>query len=210
MTDLVSSFARAAEENAAVVHGPVDAADVSALVARLVGAAPVAVDDDPWLRALGVHERCTAAGADVLDPRRDAATWRSRLPAVAAGVTGARLAVAELGVVAIAAGPGCPRATSLVPPRHVCVVPCDRIVATLGDAFAAVRDDLPILIASGSADPLAGGGDLVQLLGQRYRDAGLTDVTVTVYPEARHEIFNETNRDEVTADVVAWLQAHAG
>ena len=72
-----------------------------------------------------------------------------------------------------------------------------------------VRDDLPILIASGSADPLAGGGDLVQLLGQRYRDAGLTDVTVTVYPEARHEILNETNRDEVTADVVAWLRAHA-
>ena len=34
------------------------------------------------------------------------------------------------------------------------------------------------------------------------------DVTVRVYPEARHEIFNETNRDEVTADVIDWLQAH--
>ena len=30
-------------------------------------------------------------------------------------------------------------------------------------------------------------------------------MTVTLYPGARHEIFNETNRDEVTADVVAWL-----
>jgi alpha-beta hydrolase superfamily lysophospholipase len=70
-----------------------------------------------------------------------------------------------------------------------------------------VRSDLPILIASGTNDPLAGGGQLVELLGQRYRDAGLTDVTVTTYPDARHEILNETNRDEVTADLVGWLVA---
>jgi alpha-beta hydrolase superfamily lysophospholipase len=74
--------------------------------------------------------------------------------------------------------------------------------------LAKVRSDLPILIASGSDDPLAGGGELVQLLGQRYRDAGISDVTVLVYPGGRHEILNETNRDEVTADIVAWLTAH--
>ena len=45
-------------------------------------------------------------------------------------------------------------------------------------------------------------------MGQRYRDAGLTDVTVRLYPEARHEIFNETNRDEITAFVINWLNAH--
>ena len=75
--------------------------------------------------------------------------------------------------------------------------------------LAGIRRNLPILIASGDADPLAGGGALVQLLGQRYRDAGLADVTVTLYPAARHEILNETNRAEVTADIVAWLRAHA-
>ncbi len=82
--------------------------------------------------------------------------------------------------------------------------------ATLADpgALAAIRPDLPLLIVSGSDDPLAGGGQLVQVLGQRYRDAGLADVTVTLYDGARHEILNETNRDEVTADVVAWLRAH--
>ena len=64
-------------------------------------------------------------------------------------------------------------------------------------------------IASGDADPLAGGGALVQLLGQRYRDAGLADVTVTLYRAARHEILNETNRGEVTADIIAWLRIHA-
>ncbi|MDJ0770525.1 MAG: alpha/beta hydrolase [Ilumatobacter sp.] len=75
--------------------------------------------------------------------------------------------------------------------------------------LAGIRDDLPILVASGSDDPLAGGGQLVELLGQRYRDAGVTDVTVTVYPGARHEILNETNRDDVTADIVDWLSRHA-
>jgi alpha-beta hydrolase superfamily lysophospholipase len=82
--------------------------------------------------------------------------------------------------------------------------------ATLADpaSLARLRPDLPILVASGSADPLAGGGDLVRVLAQRYRDAGVQDVTVRVYPDARHEIFNETNRDEVTRDVIAWLDAH--
>lgn len=75
--------------------------------------------------------------------------------------------------------------------------------------LAGIRSDLPILIASGDADPLAGGGALIELLGQRYRDAGIADVTVKLYPAARHEILNETNRDEVTADIVAWLRDHA-
>jgi alpha-beta hydrolase superfamily lysophospholipase len=74
--------------------------------------------------------------------------------------------------------------------------------------LARIRSDLPILIASGKADPLSGGGQLVELLGQRYRDAGLADVTVTVYDGARHEIFNEVNREDITADVVRWLVQH--
>ncbi len=81
---------------------------------------------------------------------------------------------------------------------------------TLADptALAGIRSDLPLLIVSGSDDPLAGGGQLVEVLGQRYRDAGLADVTVRLYDGARHEILNEINRDEVTADVVAWIDAH--
>lgn len=81
---------------------------------------------------------------------------------------------------------------------------------TLADpeALKAIRSDLPILIASGAADPLAGGGQLVQVLAHRYREAGVTDVTVKVYDGARHEIFNESNRDAITADVIAWLAAH--
>ena len=81
---------------------------------------------------------------------------------------------------------------------------------TLADptALASIRSDLPLLVVSGSEDPLAGGGQLVETLGRRYRDAGLHDVTVKLYDGARHELLNEINRDEVTSDVVAWLDAH--
>ncbi|MDH1901846.1 lysophospholipase [Comamonas aquatica] len=97
-------------------------------------------------------------------------------------------------------------------------VPADVIPALFAPAprvgdpvlLAGIRRDLPVLIASGDADPLAGGGALIELLGQRYREAGLADVTVKLYPGGRHEILNETNRDEVSADIVAWLRAHAG
>ncbi|MFV0306866.1 MAG: lysophospholipase [Desertimonas sp.] len=72
--------------------------------------------------------------------------------------------------------------------------------------LSAIRADLPILLQSGDADPLAGGGPLLEMLGERYRDAGVRDVTVKLYPGARHEVFNETNRDEVTDDLLGWLE----
>lgn len=73
--------------------------------------------------------------------------------------------------------------------------------------LAGIRSDLPLLLTSGTDDPLAGGGQLVELVGQRYRDAGVRDLTVQLYPGARHEILNETNRGEVTTDVINWLTA---
>jgi alpha-beta hydrolase superfamily lysophospholipase len=73
------------------------------------------------------------------------------------------------------------------------------------EALAGIRPDLPVLLVSGDADPLAGGGRLIEVLGERYRAAGVTDVTVRLFPGARHEVFNETNRDEVTDYVIDWL-----
>ena len=73
--------------------------------------------------------------------------------------------------------------------------------------LAGIRSGLPLLLTSGTDDPLAGGGQLVELVGQRYRDAGVRDLTVQLYPGARHEILNETNRGEVTTDVINWLTA---
>ena len=73
------------------------------------------------------------------------------------------------------------------------------------DALAAIRADLPVLVAVGSMDPVNAGLALAQPVVDRFSGAGLQDVTLTVYPDARHEIFNETNRAEVLDDVVGWL-----
>lgn len=75
----------------------------------------------------------------------------------------------------------------------------------LGRPARHLARDLPLLIQVGDDDPL-GGEASARKLEQSYRTrSGLTDVTTIVYPGARHEIFNETNRLEVFADLTAWL-----
>ena len=71
-------------------------------------------------------------------------------------------------------------------------------------AGIATIPSIPVLMITGEQDPAAGMGASARELEKRLRDAGL-DVTAHLYPEARHELLNETNRDAVTADVVAWL-----
>jgi alpha-beta hydrolase superfamily lysophospholipase len=72
-----------------------------------------------------------------------------------------------------------------------------------------IRHDLPILLISGRDDPINRDGQLVTLLADRYRAAGVADVAVQLYEGARHELFNEINRDEVTRFVIDWLNDHA-
>lgn len=75
------------------------------------------------------------------------------------------------------------------------------------DALGGISKALPILVVSGDKDPVGGHGQLPPVIGQRYQAAGVSDVTVTLYPDARHEVFNETNRDEIISDIIAWLDA---
>ncbi len=68
--------------------------------------------------------------------------------------------------------------------------------------------DVPMLLLVGRDDPV-GGPRSVHRLADAYRArSGLTDVTTLVYPDARHEIFNELQQDEVRADLLAWLDRH--
>lgn len=71
--------------------------------------------------------------------------------------------------------------------------------------LANIRRDLPVYIAVGEMDPVNGQLALSNALVRRLESAGLTDVTSVVWPGARHEILNETNRGEVEADLRAWL-----
>ena len=71
--------------------------------------------------------------------------------------------------------------------------------------FAAVRDDLPILLVAGDQDPINRGMAGLRLLEERYRAAGVTQLDTQYYAGGRHEMLNETNRDEVTANLVSWI-----
>lgn len=73
---------------------------------------------------------------------------------------------------------------------------------------ARVPKELPIHLVSGSLDPVGAKGKGVQQVADQYRRVGVQDVSVKLWPDARHEVLNETNRDEVMDEVVGWLDAH--
>ena len=63
---------------------------------------------------------------------------------------------------------------------------------------------LPILVMGGECDPVSEGKRLKNL-AHALREARCQNLQLNIYPQARHELFNETNRDSVTADVLVWL-----
>lgn len=67
--------------------------------------------------------------------------------------------------------------------------------------------DIPVLLMVGRDDPVGGPRSVHQLADAYRTRSQLTDVTTLVYPDARHEIFNELQQDEVRADLLAWLDA---
>ena len=73
---------------------------------------------------------------------------------------------------------------------------------------AAVPADLPMLLASGDRDPVGAMGRGVQRAATLYRRAGVREVSVLLYPGGRHELLNETNRDQVTGDILTWIDGH--
>lgn len=77
----------------------------------------------------------------------------------------------------------------------------------LGRPSKNLANDLPVLIQIGSDDTL-GGTRSVELLASSYLNRSkLSDVKLIVYTDARHEVFNEINRDEVISDTIAWLKS---
>ncbi len=75
----------------------------------------------------------------------------------------------------------------------------------LGTPAKNLARDIPLLMMIGSEDSLGGEKSIEKLASAYVTKSGLDDVKAIVYPGARHEVFNETNRDEVIADLVAWL-----
>ncbi|HEX5377000.1 MAG TPA: alpha/beta fold hydrolase [Phenylobacterium sp.] len=73
--------------------------------------------------------------------------------------------------------------------------------------IARIPRRLPIYVFVGDKDPINRELELLHPLVDRYRAAGLDRLTVKIYPGGRHEMLNETNRGEVVADLLDWLES---
>ena len=67
---------------------------------------------------------------------------------------------------------------------------------------------LPILLIAGDADPVGNYGAGVRTVWAMLGDAGVRDLTCQIFEGGRHELHNETNRDEVFDYVLTWIEDH--
>ena len=77
-------------------------------------------------------------------------------------------------------------------------------------ALRGIRSDLPVYLFSGSADPVGQQLRGVRTLIDRYRRAGLSNIAHDFYPDGRHEMLNEINRDEAVANLLGWITTLPG
>lgn len=71
--------------------------------------------------------------------------------------------------------------------------------------IAKMKKDLPVIFVSGVADPVGNMGKGVQEAYEKFRQAGLTDVSIRLYDNDRHEILNELDKDVVYDDLYKWM-----
>jgi alpha-beta hydrolase superfamily lysophospholipase len=76
------------------------------------------------------------------------------------------------------------------------------------EAMARIPKNLPVYIFSGSADPVGEMGVGPTALVNAYRSLGIGDLEFVLYPDARHETLNETNREEVMENLLSWVNRH--
>lgn len=74
----------------------------------------------------------------------------------------------------------------------------------------SIRPDLPVLLVAGDADPINEGLVGLKRLRDRWQEAGVRRIDTQFYPGGRHEMLNETNRDEVMDNIITWLDAVLG
>lgn len=73
------------------------------------------------------------------------------------------------------------------------------------DSLSAMKKDLPVFFIAGGDDPVGSYGKGVRQAADAFKKAGMTDVSVRLYPLGRHEILNEINKEEVYEDVAQWI-----
>ena len=74
------------------------------------------------------------------------------------------------------------------------------------EKYESIPENFPLIFLSGEKDPV-GGKDIIKIV-ENYNKAGLKNIEYKLYPEARHELINEYNKDDFFEDVVNWLDVN--
>ena len=70
-----------------------------------------------------------------------------------------------------------------------------------------MNKDIPVYFMSGDMDPVGECGKGVKLAYENFKKAGMKNVSIKLYKDGRHEMLNELNKDEVYADILAWINS---
>ena len=74
--------------------------------------------------------------------------------------------------------------------------------------LARIPKDLPVFFVAGEEDPVGDFGKGVRRAAQMCRDVGVQKVDLKLYPNDRHEILNELDRQQVYEDLLCWMEEH--
>lgn len=83
-----------------------------------------------------------------------------------------------------------------------------RLTLTAGkrELISKTRKDLPLLLISGDKDPVGGFGKQVGGLYRTFQKLEFSNVTLKLYPECRHELLNERNKEDIMKDIASWIR----
>ena len=80
--------------------------------------------------------------------------------------------------------------------------------ANSAECYNTVKKDLPILLVAGADDPVGAYSKGINEVADKMKASGHTNVTVKLFPGCRHEVLNETNRQEVYEGIDEFLDAN--
>ena len=79
-------------------------------------------------------------------------------------------------------------------------------VLTKSESMERIPKGLPMLFVSGKDDPVGGFGKGVEKVFAKYKEAGMQKLSLRFYEGDRHEILNETDREQVYEDLFQWIE----
>ena len=80
--------------------------------------------------------------------------------------------------------------------------------AQASENLSKIPKDLPILVLAGGKDPVGNFGKDPVKVAEIYRQTGIQDVDCRIYPDDRHEILNELDKEKVDRDILDWIGQH--